>query len=86
MSTFQQTHIRQKETTTHITITAKKEDTETGYRIDMDYSEKSIRLTNKTGISIFLPSKLVNLSFVNKIVWVDIPKWLYLKNYGFFNS
>lgn len=86
MSTFQELHTRQKEATTHITITAKKEDHETGYQIDVDYSDKSIKLSNRHGIVIFLPLKLIGISFVNKIHWIDVPRWLYNKNYGFFNS
>lgn len=86
MNTFEQAHNSQKEAANHKTITAKKEDYETGYIIDVDYSKKSIKLSNKSGFAIFLPSKLVSISFTNKIYWIDVPIWLYNKNYSFFNT
>lgn len=86
MNTFQQTHNRNKESTSHITITAKKDSTETGYEIDIDYSVKSIKLKNKAGFIDFLPSSAVNVSFLGETYFLDIPKWLYNKKYTFFNS
>jgi hypothetical protein len=75
-----------KEQTGHITITAKKEGLETGYTVDVDYSAKSIKLSNKSGFAIFLPCKLIGIAFTGEIYWLQIPLWLFNKNYAFYNT
>jgi hypothetical protein len=78
--------MKTEEKTGHITITAKKENLDTGYIIDVNYSEKSIKLSNKSGFAIFLPCKLVGIAFTGGIYWLQIPIWLFNKNYAFYNT
>jgi hypothetical protein len=67
-------------------FTAKKSGHDTGYEIFKDYSENSVKISNKGNIAIYLPSKLIDISLMGEIYWIHIPRWLYNKNYAFFNS
>jgi hypothetical protein len=78
--------MRTKEKTGYIVITAKKEGLQTGYLVDMNYSLKSIKLSNKSGFTIFLPSSLNEVEYLGEIVKLKIPIWLFNKNYAFFNT
>lgn len=68
------------------TITAKLSGFDTGYEILKDYSEKSTKLTNKAGYVITLPTKCLDIEQLGTVYRIELPLWLFNKNYAFFNS
>jgi hypothetical protein len=67
-------------------FTAKLEGHDTGYEIFVNYSDSATKITSKRGIAIYLPSKLIEINIIGEIYFVNVPRWIYNKYYGFFNS